>query len=384
MDANEIIVCIAITFCLINMGCSTTDPKDAKILSDFKNGLQNPELLKWPNNGNEYDPCGPPSWPHVFCSNGRVTQIQVANLGLKGTLPQSFNHLTMLYNLGLQKNQFNGTLPTFSGLTELQFAYLNFNEFDTIPSDFFHGLRSLRVLALDDNPLNATNGWSIPDELQDSVQLMNFSCSSCNIVGSLPDFFGKLSSLNSLVLSYNRLSGAIPASFYGSNLQILWLNDQDGDGMTGNIGVIGSMVSLTEVWLHGNSFTGSIPNNIGSLTSLKELNLNGNLLVGIIPPNLAAMALQLLDLNNNMLMGPIPKFRASDVTFSSNSFCRTTPGLQCAPEVNALLDFLRDLNYPSNLASQWSGNDPCTGPWLGLSCNLKGEVLYYKFAEAKA
>ncbi|XP_057514143.1 65-kDa microtubule-associated protein 1 isoform X2 [Actinidia eriantha] len=81
---------------------------------------------------------------------------------------------------------------------------------------------------------------------RDSVQLMNFSCSSCNIVGSLPDFFGKLSSLNSLVLLYNRLSGAIPVSFYGSNLQILWLNDQDGDGMTGNIGVIGSMVSHTE------------------------------------------------------------------------------------------------------------------------------------------
>ncbi|GFS33371.1 microtubule-associated protein 65-5 [Actinidia rufa] len=132
-------------------------------------------------------------------------------------------------------------------------------------------------------------------------------CSSSSSKGSLPDIFEKLSSLNSLALSYNRLSGAILASFYGSNLQILWLNDQDSDGITGNIGVIGLMVSLAEVWLHGNNIMGSIPNNIGYVTSLKELNLNGNLLVGMIPPNLAAMALQLLDLNNNMLMGPIPK-----------------------------------------------------------------------------
>ncbi|GMP91962.1 hypothetical protein CsSME_00042410 [Camellia sinensis var. sinensis] len=371
MDGSEGL-CIAIVLYLISVAFSTTEPNDAKVLSDFRKGLQNPELLKWPNNGN--DPCGPPAWPHVFCSNGRVTQIQVANLGLNGTLPQNFNQLTKLYNLGLQKNNFTGNLPTFSGLSELQFAYVDFNEFDSIPTDFFHGLSSVRVLALDFNPFNATTGWSIPDELQNSVQLTNFSCSSCNIVGTLPDFFGKFSSLSSLRLSYNRLSGVIPASFHDSMLQILWLNDQDGGGMTGSIDVIASMVSLTQVWLHGNQFTGSIPDDIGALTSLKELNLNRNLLVGLIPQSMVTMDLQLLNLNNNMLMGPIPKFRSGNVTFSSNSFCQTSPGLQCAPQVNALLDFLHALNYPSNLASQWSGNDPCKGPWLGLSCNPEGVV----------
>lgn len=372
MEGREGIIGIAIFFCLLNWAYSITDPNDAKVVSDFRKGLQNPELLKWPSNGN--DPCGPPSWPHVFCSNGRVTQIQVANLGLKGTLPQNFNQLTKLYNLGLQKNHFSGKLPTFSGLSELQFAYLDFNEFDTIPSDFFHGLSSIRVLALDDNPFNATTGWSIPNELEDSSQLTNFSCSSCNIAGPIPDFFGKLPSLNSLRLSYNRLTGEIPASFHDSMVQVLWLNDQDGGGMSGSIDVIASMVSLTQAWLHGNQFTGSIPDDIGALASLRELNLNGNQLVGLIPPSLATMDLRLLDLNNNMLMGSIPKFRAGNVTLSSNSFCKLTPGVPCAPEVNALLDFLHALNYPPDLASDWTGNNPCEGPWLGLSCNSKGEV----------
>ncbi|XP_057483527.1 receptor-like kinase TMK3 [Actinidia eriantha] len=373
MEGSERMLCIAAIFlCLVTVAYSATDPNDAKVLSDFRKGLENPELLKWPNKGN--DPCGPPSWPHVFCSNGRVTQIQVANLGLKGVFPQSFNQLTRLYNLGLQKNHFTGALPTFSGLSELQFAYLDFNEFDSIPVDFFHGLSSIRVLALDDNPFNATTGWFIPNELQESAQLTNFSCSKCNIVGSVPDFFGKLPSLSSLRLSYNRLTGELPMSFHDSMLQVLWLNDQDNGGMTGSIEVIGSMVSLTQVWLHGNQFTGSIPDNIGALASLKELNLNGNQLVGLIPQSLANMDLRLLNLNNNMLMGAIPKFRSSNVTYASNSFCQPIPGLQCAPEVNALLDFLQALNYPSNLASEWSGNDPCKGPWLGLSCNSKGEV----------
>ncbi|KAK6138463.1 hypothetical protein DH2020_027783 [Rehmannia glutinosa] len=349
-----------------------TDQNDFKILNDFRNGLKNPELLKWPVRGN--DPCGPPSWPHVFCFKNRVTQIQVQGLGLQGPLPQNLNQLDKLQNLGLQKNKFNGNLPTFSGLSDLQFAYLDFNEFDTIPADFFHGLSNIRVLALDENPFNQSNGWIIPSELAESFQLVNFSCSGCNIVGPLPDFFGKFPSLVSLRLSYNRLSGNIPSTFRDSMLQVLWLNDQEGDGMNGPIDVIGTMVGLTSVWLHGNQFTGSIPDDIGRLTSLKELNLNRNRLVGLIPISLANMNLRLLNLNNNMFMGPIPKFKAGNVSYASNSFCHSDPGEQCAPEVTVLLDFLHDLNYPDRLASEWSGNDPCQEPWWGISCNARNEV----------
>lgn len=353
--------------CILGGVYSFTDQNDFKILSDFRDGLNNPELLKWPENGD--DPCGPPAWPHVFCSNGRVTQIQVQNLGLEGPLPQNFNQLEKLENVGLQRNKLNGKLPTFSGLSNLQFAYLDFNKFDTIPVDFFDGLSSIRVLALDENPFNKSSGWTIPSEVAECSQLVNFSCSGCNIVGPLPDFVGKFPSLASLRLSYNRLSGGIPSSFSDSMLQVLWLNDQDGDGMTGSIDVIGSMVGLTTVWLHGNQFSGSIPDDIGRLSSLRDLNLNRNRLVGLIPASLANMNLQLLDLNNNMFMGPIPKFAAANVSYASNSFCLSDPGKQCAPQVNALLDFLHDVNYPERLASEWTANDPCAGPWWGISCS---------------
>ncbi|KAG8387442.1 hypothetical protein BUALT_Bualt02G0021800 [Buddleja alternifolia] len=349
-----------------------TNPNDYKILDDFRNGLENPELLKWPANGN--DPCGPPAWPHVFCSNGRVTQIQVQGLGLKGPLPHNLNQLDKLWNVGLQRNKFNGKLPSFSGLSDLQFAYLDFNEFDTIPADFFNGLSDVRVLALDENPFNQSNGWVIPSELAECTQLVNFSCSNCNVVGEVPDFFGRFSSLTLLTLSYNELSGEIPSSFRDSMLQILWLNNQDGGGMTGSIELIGTMVGLTQVWLHGNQFTGTIPDSIGGLTSLRELNLNSNHLVGLIPLGLANLNLRLLNLNNNMFMGPIPKFKAANVSYDSNSFCQSKPGELCAPEVGALLDFLHDVDYPERLASQWSGNDPCIGPWWGITCNTRNQV----------
>ncbi|KNA03176.1 hypothetical protein SOVF_211670 isoform A [Spinacia oleracea] len=359
-------------FSLISLVFSVTDPSDLRVLNSFRKGLQNPQLLQWP--ANDDDPCGS-KWKHIFCSGNRVTQIQVQRLGLKGTLPPDFNHLSKLSNLGLQNNEFHGKLPTFSGLSDLEFAYLDFNNFDEIPSDFFQGLTSVRVLELDKNPLNATTGWSLPDDVGKLTQLVNFSLTSCNLVGTLPEFLGSLSSLTALRLSGNKLSGIIPMSFNNSMLQILWLNDQEDGGMSGPIDIITSMPYLTEVWLNGNHFTGTIPETIGNLISLKNLDLNMNQLVGMIPQSLALMELEKLDLNNNMLMGPIPKFKSGNVSFDSNSFCVSTPGVQCAPQVNALLDFLGSINYPTSLASQWSGNDPCKGSWLGVTCNSDSKVI---------
>ncbi|KAG6693817.1 hypothetical protein I3842_09G020700 [Carya illinoinensis] len=279
----------------------------------------------------------------------------------------------MLTDLGLQKNNFTGALPSFSGLSNLRNAYLDNNRFDTIPGDFFDGLVSLEVLALDYINLNASTGWMFPTQLQESPQLRNLSCISCNLVGPLPSFLGMLSSLSNLKLSVNNLSGQIP-SLGGSALQMLWLNDQRGGGLTGPINIVTTVTSLTSLWLHGNQFTGEIPDSIGNLTLLKDLNLNGNRLVGLIPDSLVNMPLENLDLSNNRLMGPIPKFKATKFSFNSNAFCQSTPGDLCAPDVMALIEFLKWVNYPSNLVSSWTGNQPCEGQWLGLSCNPSNEI----------
>ncbi|KAH8485403.1 hypothetical protein H0E87_027003 [Populus deltoides] len=294
-------------------------------------------------------------------------------MSLKGTLPQNLNKLTKLQRLGLQRNQFTGALPSLGGLSELQYVYLDFNQFDSIPSNCFDDLVSLQFLALDSNNFNASTGWSFPEGLQDSAQLTNLSCMFCNLAGPLPVFLGSLPSLQSLKLSGNNLSGEIPVSFKGGmSLQNLWLNDQNGGGLSGTIDVVTTMDSVNVLWLHGNQFTGTIPESIGNLTVLQDLNLNGNQLVGFVPDSLAKMPLQHLDLNNNQLMGPIPKFKATEVSCTSNAFCQSTPGVPCAPEVMALLEFLGSLNYPSRLVSSWTGNNPCL--WLGLACDPNSKV----------
>ncbi|KAJ6749959.1 hypothetical protein OIU85_000570 [Salix viminalis] len=200
---------------LVTVVFSVTDSNDFAILKAFREGLENPGLLEWPADGD--DPCGK-SWKHVFCSGSRVTQIQVQNMSLKGTLPQNLNELTKL-----QSNNFN-----------------------------------------------ASTGWSFPEGLQDSAQLTSLSCMFCNLAGPLPVFLGSLPSLQSLKLSGNNLSGEIPVSFKGGmSLQNLWLNDQNGGGLSGTIDVVTTMDSVNVLWLHGNQFTGTIPESIGNLTVLQ-------------------------------------------------------------------------------------------------------------------
>ncbi|XP_009767611.1 receptor-like kinase TMK4 [Nicotiana tabacum] len=371
--ANQMGFVLTLFLSLFSFAYSVTDPSDLAIINEFRKSLENSELLDWPVNGN--DPCGPPVWPHIICTGNKIQQIQVMGLGLKGSLPQKFNQLSKLTNLGLQRNQFGGKLPSFSGLSELRYAFLDFNQFDSIPSDFFNGLVSLEVLALDDNPLNVSTGWSLPRELQGSAQLTNLTLVNCNLAGFLPEFLGNMSSLDVLLLSKNRLSGPIPSTFKDSELKMLWLNDQFGDGMSGSIDVISTMGSMTSLWLHGNHFSGKIAKEIGSLTYLQDLNVNSNDLVGLIPESLANMTFGHLDLNNNHFMGPIPNFKATNVSYRSNSFCQTKIGALCNTEVMALLEFLDELNYPSKLVESWSGNNPCDGPWWGLSCDDNQKVI---------
>ncbi|KAM6571382.1 hypothetical protein CsatA_015462 [Cannabis sativa] len=366
-DLLLLLIVLEASFLSVVLGA--TDPDDLAILNQFRKGMKNPELLKWPEND---DPCGTPKWPHVFCQGDRVTQIQVQELGLEGPLPQNLNQLAMLENIGFQRNKFSGPVPSFSGLKNLQWLFLDYNNFDSIPGDFFDELDSLMVLALDGNSFNGSIGWMFPPQLADSAQLVNLTCSSCNLVGPLPDFLGKMSSLQVLELSGNTLSGEIPASFKDLTLSKLWLNNQNGGGMTGPIDTLTAIESLSVLWLHGNQFNGKIPESIGNLTSLKDLNLNGNQLVGLVPNGLADLELDKLDLSNNHLMGPIPKFKAANYSYGSNAFCQTKEGLLCNPEVMALIELLDGLNYPLRLVSEWSGNDPCQD-WFGITCD-RGKV----------
>ncbi|KAJ7532390.1 hypothetical protein O6H91_13G001900 [Diphasiastrum complanatum] len=346
-----------------------TDPNDLAVLQSFIKGLSNPQVLGW--NGN--DPCGS-GWPHVQCKGTSVTAISLAGAGLIGTLTGDLNKLSKLQYLSLQKNSFHGALPSLSGLQNLQTVYLDNNNFDTIPADFFHGLPNLQAIYLDYNGLNSSTGWSLPLDVTGCIGLLNLSLTNTSLSGRIPDFLGTMPSLRVLNLAYNKLSGGIPASFVGSNLVQLQANNMLGPVLTGPIDAVGGMPSLVQLWLQVNQITGTIPAGLSNALTLNNLKLNDNQITGFIPENFTALPLSVFTVDNNLLVGPVPAFQSGvKFLFYGNGFCQSTPGVSCAPEVTALLTFMEALGFPTTIVSTWNGNNPCSG-WIGIACDLTGHV----------
>lgn len=321
------------------------------------------------------------NWTGVKCDDSnRVTSINLASKSLSGTLPSDLNSLSQLTSLSLQSNSLSGALPSLADLSMLVTVFLGSNNFTSITDGCFNGLTSLQKLSISQN-INLAP-WTIPTELNQSSNIVELDLGETNLVGSLPDIFVPLVSLQDLRLSYNNLTGDLPNSFSGSGIQNLWLNNQhDGFGFTGSIDVLSSMTHLTQVWFQKNKFTGPIP-DLSNCTNLYDLQLRDNQLTGVVSPSLMSLSsLQNVSLDNNKLQGPFPSFgKGVKVTLDDgiNSFCRNTPG-PCDPKVTTLLDIAADFGYPIQLASSWKGNDPCQD-WSFVVCS-GGKIITVNLAK---
>jgi Leucine-rich repeat (LRR) protein len=246
-------------------------------------------------------------------------------------------------------------------------------------------MTSLESVSIDDNPFEP---WTLPASLDPAPSaLTSFSASNASISGTFPDVFTTLPTLQNLRLSYNNLSGVLPASLNGSSIQSLQLNNQKSVAkLTGGIDVLASMQQLTLVWLQSNGFTGPIP-DLSNLSSLQSFNVRDNQLTGLVPPSLTSLtSLQNISLSNNKLQGPFPSFSSSVVADvgSGNNFCNKAAG-PCDSRVTLLLVVASGFGYPSSFADSWTGNDPCgSDAWLGVTCDASGKnITVLNFANQK-
>ncbi|KAL8515869.1 hypothetical protein ACS0TY_014533 [Phlomoides rotata] len=305
-------------------------------------------------------------WSNVACDSNSVVSINLNSAGIGGSLPPELNQLPKLQTLALQKNSLSGTLPSFENLTSLQNIYLDNNEFTSVPNNFLLGLTNLEIFSISEN--KNISPWQIPSYLADSSHLIALYATNAGLTGIIPNIFGSFPNLQILRLSYNNLTGSLPESFSGSEIQTLWLNNQN-HGLSGEIDVLSGMTQLSQVWLHANLFSGGIP-DLSNCTNLFDIQLRDNSFTGVLPPSLMNLPkLVNISLQNNRLQGPIPVF-PSTVKASigdTNSFCSDKPG-PCDPQVSTLLDVAKSLGYPMMMADSWKGNDVCKG-WRFISCD---------------
>ena len=212
-------------------------------------------------------------------SYASVLSIDLAYLGLSGSLPSEIGYFKSMTMLSMGTNYIVGSIPsTIGDMTSLRYLDIGYNSLvGTIPSTI-GDLTSLRVLLLFDNRLSGT----IPSALSSLTQLTDLYLNSNILKGRITEMIGSLKSLSVLSIFDNYLSGTIPASLV-------------------------NLKPLTHLYLDYNSLTGTIPSSIFELTLLQYIHLSFNSLVGTIPNAVGQLKeLQYLDMRNNSLTGTIP------------------------------------------------------------------------------
>ncbi|CAN0857110.1 Leucine-rich repeat extensin-like protein 6 [Linum grandiflorum] len=148
------------------------------------------------------------------------------------TLPYSFRHLKLLFELDISNNRFSGRVPSRLFDSQFDAIFINNNGFtSSLPSNLGNSTASVMVLAN-----NNFGGSCIPASLmkmgstltqvilsnmglrgclQPNLgaldQLKVFDVSNNELVGSLPESMVRMTKLEQLNVANNRLSGEIPA-----------------------------------------------------------------------------------------------------------------------------------------------------------------------------
>jgi len=270
------------------------------------------------------------SLPNEMSKLTKLEFFHVAGNALDGPVPEWIGDLTMLSSLALSDNSFQGSIPStmrnldglrflamdgnalygqldvFEKLSNLQFLYLEHNQFEqTLNSDTLRELTQLQQLDLSDNMFSGP--------MQDLRHLLHMPAldvldlSDNLLTGKLPATIPQNSALNFLFLHGNQITEEIPSSL--RNLTELNHLDLAQNNFTGAIpSFLGNITNLVYLFLSHNDFDkGPIPDFLPQLSILRDLSLKKTQRNGTIPTFIGELqSLLLLDLDQNELSGPLP------------------------------------------------------------------------------
>jgi Leucine-rich repeat (LRR) protein len=245
---------------------------------------------------------------------------------LHGTLPEAIFNITELTYFAVSYNKLTGTLPdTHINCRKLQFFYAFINQFHgTIPSGIGN-MTSLVYLDASNNLLTGT----IPRSISNCKHLQFVMFTLNGLWGAIPssfadvisfdvthnEFSGSLSFVfheaQDIDLSYNFLTGSLPAEFFQPSLLYLTLTANFFQGSITTS--FCRSKELLQLFLSNNSFSGPFPSYctmIGTksilLPQLQSILLSYNAFSGDLPIGLLQQNVSVVGLDQNAFAGSIP------------------------------------------------------------------------------
>ncbi|KAG4195771.1 hypothetical protein ERO13_A06G127600v2 [Gossypium hirsutum] len=286
----------------------------------------------------------------------RVTKVDFSGEHLRGEIPPAIGNLTFLTWLS---NRIHGKIPD---------SDLSSNDLDGPIPDFFGRMMSLNVLILSENWLKG----SIPENLGNS-SIETLRLSDNQLTGKLPKSLGNLQNLYGMVMANNKLQGKLPQSFENlTSLRqfIYWKLEPAAVTVSTLFPLITGFKILNfdqdiclqrfgiNSVLQGNRFEGPLPSTISSLDKVTEMVLRNCSINDLIPPYLGEfLALSHLDLSYNKLTGEVPDFaNLTNLYLLANKLIGPIPTLS-TNKTEANLDFSENNFTYSSIADYRSNRN---------------------------
>ncbi|TKW26704.1 hypothetical protein SEVIR_3G207400v4 [Setaria viridis] len=365
----------------------STDTSEVNALRAIKGRLVDPmnNLKNW----NRGDPCRS-NWTGVFCHKVNddtylhVTELQLFNRNLSGSLAPEVSLLSRLKTLDFMWNNLTGSIPKEIGnVTTLKLILLNGNQLSGILPDEIGNLQNLNRLQVDQNQLfgpipksfanlrsvkhlhmnNNSLSGSIPSELSRLPLLLHLLVDNNNLSGPLPPEFAKAPALKIFQADNNNFSGSsIPTTY--SNISTLLKLSLRNCSLQGAIPDLSSIPQLGYLDISWNQLTGSIPTN-KLASNITTIDLSHNMLDGTIPKNFSGLPdLQILSLEDNNLNGSVPSIIWNDINLAGNR------SLVLDFQNNSLNTIPATFDPPPNVTVMLYGNPVCRNTNGALVTNL--------------
>ncbi|GFP85151.1 probable LRR receptor-like serine/threonine-protein kinase at1g56130 [Phtheirospermum japonicum] len=309
-------------------------------------------------------------------STCHITALRVYALDVSGPLPNELWNLTFFTDVNLAQNYLTGPIPASIGnLVRMQYLSFGINALSGEVPRELGLLTDLRSLSFSTNNFSGT----LPPELGNLSRLEQIYFNSAGVSGQIPETFANLRSLERVWGFDNELTGQIP-NFIGSWSNLIQLRISELSNGSSSLDFFRGLTSLSTLVLRNNNISGSIPSYLSAFQSLTLLDLSFNNLTGTIPDSLFnRSSLTHLFLGNNYLTGALPSLKSPSlrtIDLSYNGLSGSFPSW--VSEQNLQLNLVSN-NFTisnSNSSALPSGLD-CLQK--NFPCN-RGNPIYSSFA----
>lgn len=338
--------------------------------------------------------CG---WYGVTCKGGKednhtVTELDLSENGLRGTILSSIFELPSLKVLNLKDNHVFITFDNIGKAETLETLYISNIDIGNI--DGIGKAPALKELHLTNNELTGP----LPDELFDLSEtleslyiaynsfsgplspkfgsmkkLKEFYAYDNDLTGKIPTEIALLDELETFVVAENLLSGSISEDF--SSMKSLKLFSafrrlKAGPKLHGPLPSFSHLPQLEGLYIDNNKFSGKIPDNfLAASLNVDLVTLSHNLLTGDVPKSLTSFDSLHLQMEGNRLTGLDEEF--CDLNEWMEGFVEDygCDAIMCPPHTSS--KYGRQ-NSTASECQKCEGDVEDTTPYYGsLSCEVE-------------